>query len=362
MVDEVLIEEQVPLAPLSTLGVGGCARFFTRVRTRDGVRQAVRWAQARGLPLFALGDGSNVVFGDEGFSGLVVKLELTGIDWHRTGECVRLTAGAGEPWDRLVAQAVERQCAGIECLSGIPGRVGAAPIQNIGAYGQEVASRLVCVDVLDCTTLDELTMDRQACRFGYRSSLFKAAEPGRRLIVLAVTLELERAGAPCLAYDELARTVSDRAGGSPGLNDVRAAVLALRRAKSMLYDPGDPCSRSVGSFFVNPVLTAAERDRTEAHARRSGALAPTEMLRTILLPDGCLKVPAAWLIERAGFRRGERRGQVGLSAKHTLALVNYGNATAREVLALAQEIATRVRARFGIQLAPEPVLVSCALD
>lgn len=363
MEDEViLIEEDAPLAPLSTLGVGGRARYLTHARTRADVRQAARWARERGLPLFPLGDGSNVVFGDDGYSGLVVKMELAGIEWNETGGRVRATAAAGEPWDRLVALAVERQCAGIECLSGIPGRVGAAPIQNIGAYGQDLAGRLVQVDAMDRVTLDDVTLDRQACRFGYRESLFKADELGRRLIVLAVTLELEHAGAPCLAYDELARAVSARAGLRPGLGDVRAAVLELRRVKSMLRDLDDPCTRSVGSFFVNPVLTAEEQVRAETHGRCSGALAATEALRTIALPDGRLKVPAAWLIERAGFRRGERRGPVGISEKHALALVNYENATARQVLALAGEIMGQVRACFGIQLALEPVLVSCAVD
>ena len=358
----LLIEQDVPLAPLSTLGVGGSARYFTRARTRDDVRLAARWAQDGDLPLFPLGDGSNVVFGDQGFPGLVLKLELGGIEWRHDGTRAYVTAAAGEPWDDVVAQAVARKCAGIECLSGIPGRVGAAPIQNIGAYGQDLAARLVSVDALDCATLSDATLDRQACRLGYRSSVFKANDQGRQLIVLGITLDLEPGGTSCLAYDELAAAVRDRVRTNPQLSDVRAAVLELRRGKSMLNDPDDPCSRSVGSFFVNPLLTTEAYARAEAHARRSGALFATEGLHAIALPDGSLKIPAAWLIERAGFRRGERRGRVGLSEKHALALVNYGGATALEVLGLAREIADKVRARFGIQLFPEPVLVSCTLD
>jgi UDP-N-acetylmuramate dehydrogenase len=355
------IEEAVPLAPLSTLGVGGRARFFTRVRTRDELRLAVRWAQEHDLPLFPLGDGSNVVFGDDGFPGLVAKMELTGIEWHQEGGRVRVTAAAGEPWDGLVAQAVERECAGIECLSGIPGRVGAAPVQNIGAYGQDLAARLVHVEALDRVTLDDVVLDRQACGMGYRSSFFKTDGPGRRLIVVAVTLDLEHRGAPCLTYGDLARAVRERMSAPPRLSDARTAVLDLRRAKSMLSDPDDPCSRSVGSFFVNPVLTPEERSRAEALARESGTLGTTEGLPAIPLPDGRVKIAAAWLIEQVGFRRGERRGAAGLSAKHVLALVNYGDATARDVLALAGEITAKVRRSFGIQLVPEPILVSCVL-
>jgi UDP-N-acetylmuramate dehydrogenase len=358
----LLIERDVPLAPLSTLGVGGSARFFARAQTRDDARLAAHWAQERDLPLFPLGGGSNVVFGDQGFAGLVLELALSGIQWRLEGARAYVTAAAGEVWDDVVTQAIARQCAGIECLSGIPGRVGAAPIQNIGAYGQDLAARLVSVDALDCATLRDVTLDREACRLGYRSSLFKTTNQPRQLIVLRITLALEPGGAPCLAYDELAAAVRDRVGAHPQLSDVRAAVIELRRTKSMLNDPDDPCSRSVGSFFVNPILTTEEHARAEAYARRSGSLGRTEQLRAIPLPDGNLKIPAAWLIERAGFRRGERRGRVGLSERHALALVNYGGATAQEVLGLAREIVDKVRRRFSIQLSPEPVLVSCALD
>jgi UDP-N-acetylmuramate dehydrogenase len=356
------IEADVPLAPLSTLAVGGHARYFARAATREHVCLAVRWAREHDLPLLPLGDGSNVVFGDGELAAVVLKLELAGMEWVQEGQRAVVSVAAGERWDDVVAEAVARAYAGIECLSGIPGRAGAAPIQNIGAYGQDLAARVLRVHTLDPETGSDITLDRGACGLGYRTSAFKTDAAARRLIVLGVTLELDVDGSPSVEYEALAQLLEQRGAGTATLAEVRAAVLDLRRQKSMLSDPEDAWSRSVGSFFVNPILTPAEHAAAQARGRRSRALSYAEEMRTIVLADGRRKVPAAWLIERSGFARGYRRGAVGLSPKHALALVNCGGATARQVLDLAREIMAAVADRFAIRLVPEPVLVNCSLD
>lgn len=356
------IEANVPLAPLTTLGVGGPARHLARPRTPDELRGILAWTQERNLPVFVLGQGSNVVFADEGFSGLVLQVDVSGTSWRPEGDRVRVRAGAGDCWDDLVAQAVARDLSGIECLSGIPGRVGAAPIQNIGAYGQELSQRFVRAQALDARTLEEVVLDSAACRFGYRSSLFKTDQAGPRLIVMHVELDLEVPGRPEIRYEELARKLSAKAVSDPRPADVRAAVLELRRTKSMVVDPADPLSRSAGSFFLNPLLSLEERLAAEERGRATGALSPGQELHTYAQSDGSLKASAAWLIERAGFHKGYRRGAVGLSARHALAIVNHGGARACEVVALAREIRDGVRSRFGITLTPEPALVGLTLD
>jgi len=260
---------------------------------------------------------------------------------------MRLTVAAGEPWDAVVAGAVAEGLAGIECLSGIPGSTGATPIQNVGAYGQEVASAIASVRVLDRRTgaIEELAP--AACGFGYRSSAFKRSPDH---VVLAVTFELERSGrSGPLRYGELARALGAEAGGGAPLQDVRDAVLALRRGKGMVLDPADHDTWSAGSFFTNPVLDAAAFAALEA---RAGAAPPR-----FPEPDGRIKTSAAWLIERAGFAKGDARGPVALSSKHALALTNRGGATAAQLVGFAREIAEQVELRLGVALVPEPVLV-----
>ena len=260
---------------------------------------------------------------------------------------MELTAAAGEGWDDLVRATVERGWAGIECLSGIPGLVGATPIQNVGAYGQEVSDTVTTVRVLDTGSGRILTLDARECGFAYRDSRFRSVEPGR-WVVLTVTYRLRPAGAPTVRYADVERHLEARTVASPSLADVRASVLAIRRGKSMVLDPHDPNRRSCGSFFMNPIVSAAECARVEALARDPGMPRWRE-------PDGRMKLSAAWLIERAGFSRGEGDGLVGLSTRHTLAVVAHEGARARDVVAFATKLRARVLERFGVRLTPEPV-------
>jgi UDP-N-acetylmuramate dehydrogenase len=318
----------VELAPLTTLRLGGPARSFVEARTEDEVIEA-----ARGADLVIAG-GSNVVIADEGVPGTVARIVTRGIE--RDG--VRLTVAAGEEWDPLVAMCVAEGLQGFECLSGIPGSVGATPIQNVGAYGQEVSETVVSVRVFDRETGRVEDMPAADCAFVYRGSIFKYHD---RRVVLSVTFRMREADlSGPLGYAELARALDVPLGGRAPLAEVREAVLALRRGKGMVIDPADPDSVSAGSFFTNPILDAAPEG------------APTWPE-----PGDRVKTSAAWLIEHAGFTRGYGNGRVGISTKHTLALVNRGGATTAELMALAREIAAGVEERFGIALHPEPVLV-----
>jgi UDP-N-acetylmuramate dehydrogenase len=355
------VAENVPLAPLSTLGVGGTARHYARVSTDDDVREAVDWARARDLPLFVLGGGSNVVLSDEGHPGLVLHVATRGIETTRRGDVVSVVAQAGEPWDGLVAFAVAEGCAGIECLSGIPGLVGATPIQNVGAYGQDVSETITWVEALDLTTGRVERLSPEDCGFAYRDSRFKSADKGR-FIVLRVAYGLRAGGAPAVRYAELARHLEEQGLAHPSLAQARETVIALRRRKSMVLDPQDPNARSVGSFFTNPIVASAQADDLEAALRRDGVLKEGERPPRFPAADGHVKLSAAWLIERAGLAKGYQRGNVGLSSRHTLAIVNRGGAAAAEVVGLAREVRDRVRDRFGVTLVPEPVFVNLSFD
>ena len=326
------------LAPLTTLRLGGPARELVEARTEDEVVEA-----ARGAALVLAG-GSNVVIADEGIPGTVARIATRGVERDGT----RLTVAAGEDWDTLVATCVAEGLQGFECLAGIPGSVGATPIQNVGAYGQEVAETVESVRVFDRETGRVEIMTAADCGFVYRGSVFKYHD---RRVVLSVTFVLrEDAVSGPLRYAELARALDVPVGGRAPLAEVREAVLALRRGKGMVIDPADPDSVSAGSFFTNPILDPGAYDAL----RTSGApLVPPAWPES----DGRIKTSAAWLIERAGFQRGYGNGRVGISTKHTLALVNRGGATTAELMALAREIAAGVRGRFGVELHPEPVLV-----
>ena len=339
--------EGVPLAPLSTLRVGGPARWFVRARNVSEVAAACAWGRDRGVPVFVLGGGSNIVVADGGYSGLVLQIALSGVTTSDESGFTLVTAAAGEAWDPLVSALVARGLAGVECLSGIPGSVGATPIQNVGAYGQEVADTIDRVTVYDRETGEVRILEAADCRFSYRSSRFKGADAGR-FILCAVTFRLsETVQRP--AYPDIVAYL-ERAGiRSPSVLDVRDATLAVRRRKGMVIDDADPDTRSVGSFFMNPILSAADRERI---ATAAGAAPPA-----FALPGGRVKVPAAWLIERSGFHRGDREGTAAISTKHTLALVTRGGATARDVLRLAARIKRQVGERFGVWLRPEPVFV-----
>jgi UDP-N-acetylmuramate dehydrogenase len=355
------VAENVPLAPLSTLGVGGTARHYARVSSDDEVRAAVEWARARDLPLFVLGGGSNVVLSDESHPGLVLHMSARGVESTRHGDDVEVTAQAGEPWDGLVASAVAQGWAGVECLSGIPGLVGATPIQNVGAYGQDVSETVTWVEGLDLTTGRIERIAREACAFAYRDSRFKSADKGR-FIVLRVAYGLRAGGPPAVRYAELARNLQEQGLDAPSLAQVRETVIALRRRKSMVLDPQDPNARSVGSFFTNPIVATDVADALEVALRRDGVIKEDEHPPRFPAGDGHVKLSAAWLIERSGLAKGYQRGNVGLSSRHTLAIVNRGGAAASEVVGLAREVRDRVRARFGVSLVPEPVFVNLSFD
>lgn len=342
--------ESTALARFTTLGMGGPARYLVEVRSEPEADEAAGWAGERGLPLRVLGGGSNLVVADAGVDGLVLRMAFRGVHVVCEGGEVVLTAGAGEPWDELVARCVAEGWQGIECLSGIPGTVGATPIQNVGAYGQEVGESIREVRVLDLANAECRALSPHACAFSYRDSVFRR-EPGR-FLVLAVTFALRPGAAPALRYAELERTVG---AAVPTLQGVREAVLALRRGKSMVVDPDDPCSRSVGSFFVNPVVEPAEADRVAGVAAAQGLAETPAAMPRHLAADGRVKLPAAWLIEKSGFPRGTRRGPVGVSPHHALALVHHGGGTTADLVALARDIRAAVRDRFGLDLHPEPV-------
>jgi len=353
--------EQVPLAPLTTFELGGPARFFVSVASEDEAQEALAWAADGGHRVLLLGGGSNMVIGDEGFDGLVIHLEgLRGVRFEDDGDSVEVTAAAGEPWDDLVARAVDRDLAGLECLSGIPGFVGGAPIQNIGAYGQDVSETIVRVRAFDRKIASIVDLTSEDCEFSYRASAFKR-EPDRH-VVLSVSFRLEAGGAPALRYGELQRALAAESGGAaPSLRQIRDQVIALRRAKSMVLDPDDDNRRSAGSFFTNPIVPDAEADRVVSLAVAEGLVQePGEVPRYPAGP-GLSKLAAGWLIERAGIAKGTRRGNVGISTRHALGLVHHGGARTTDLLALAREVRRTVKDRFGITLVPEPRLVNCAL-
>ena len=342
--------EHAPLAPRCSLGVGGPARYLVEAHDEETVREALAWAHARGQALHVLGGGTNLVVADEGVDGLVLAVALRGVSVQTSGPDVELTAGAGEPWDALVQLAVERGWAGIECLSGIPGLVGATPIQNVGAYGQEVSETVMSVRALDTRDGEVRTLLPAECRFAYRDSVFKSGEPGR-WVILAVRYRFRPGGAPTIRYPEVEEHLVARGIAAATLADARSSVLAIRRAKSMVLDPDDSNRRSCGSFFVNPVVSAE-------HADRLTALGLSPPMPRWPQSDDRVKLSAAWLIERAGFPRGYRKGSTGLSTRHALAIVAHDGARAREVLGFARRLQEAVRSRFGVALVPEPVIWS----
>lgn len=342
-----------PLRELTTLRLGGRPRRLVETGTEAELVAAVREADA-GEPMLVLAGGSNVVVADEGFPGTVVRVLSRGIERREADGRMVLTAQAGEPWEPFVERCVDEGLAGVESLAGIPGSIGATPIQNVGAYGQEVAEIVTGIRVLDREGDVVEDLPAAAAGFAYRSSAFKRT-PGR-WVVLAVTFALERrALSGPIEYAELARTLDVRPGEGAPLAEVRDAVLRLRRGKGMVVDPEDPDSVSAGSFFTNPVLEAQAFAALEERAG-DGARPPR-----FPEPDGRVKTSAAWLIERAGFTRGYGNPDgIAISGKHTLALVNRGHGTTAELVALAREIAAGVRERFGVELVPEPVLVGHA--
>jgi len=348
------VGESVELGALTTLKVGGPAERLVKVDRTDELIRLVRAADADREPLFFLAGGSNVVISDEGVPGTTILIRTRGIEEQvREDGRVALTAAAGEDWDRLVARAVESGLAGIECLSGVPGSVGATPIQNVGAYGQEVADTVEAVLALDRERGELVELPASACGFSYRRSRFKGDD---RFLIIAVTFLLDPSPRSTpVRYAQLAAELGIEVGERVPLEVARETVLALRRRKSMVIDPDDPDSVSAGSFFTNPVLPGAEM---EALAERAAALTgPDDPPPAWPAGDGMVKTSAAWLIDRSGFGPGYGEGPVGLSRNHTLALVNRGGARAGDVVAFAREISSGVERVFGIELTPEPVFV-----
>ena len=339
------IEENVPLAPLTTLGIGGAARFFVRAETADDVVEALNHARENDLNVFVLGGGSNLLVSDDGFNGLVLQIALQGYDNLKleTRNSKPITAGAGEEWDRFVAHCVENNLAGVECLSGIPGFVGGTPVQNVGAYGQEVSETIVSVRCIDRLINEVVELSNADCGFSYRTSIFNSTERDR-YIVLSVSYQLKLGGEPKITYKDLINVFD---GKKPSLGEVRDAVLKIRREKSMVIDDADPNSRSAGSFFKNPVVEISKLEEIkQTH----------EDVPHFAFGDK-VKIPAAWLIESAGFHKGYALAGAGISTNHTLALTNRGNATAAEIIALKDKIQSAVAAKFDITLVPEPVFV-----
>ena len=331
------LRSDVPLAELTTLAVGGPAERLLEVETAEELVAAVRDADEAGRPLLLLGGGSNVIAPDEGWPGDVVAVRTRGI--ARVGD--RLTVQAGEDWDGLVARTVAEELAGMEALSGIPGSTGATPVQNVGAYGQEVAQTITAARVLDRAEKAERVLTPAECGFAYRDSRLKR-EPGR-FVVLEVEFALEAGSlSRPVGYAELARTLGVEIGERAPLAEVREAVLGLRRGKGMVWDLADPDSRSAGSFFTNPIVPA-ERAVEGCPSWPAG--------------EGRLKLSAAWLVQHAGFGRGTRDGRVGTSSRHSLALTTEDGATAAELLAFADRIIATVQERFGVHLDREPTAV-----
>ena len=345
------------LAGYTTLGLGGPAKTFVTPGSETDLIDAVRSADAAAESVLLIGGGSNLVIADDGFQGTAIAIGTRGVGYAAADGRVAVTVAAGEDWDDVVAGTVAEGLAGLECLSGIPGRAGATPIQNVGAYGQEVAEAITTVRVFDRLTGQITVIPNERCRFSYRMSMFKAGVP--RYLVLDVTFLLAREPLSMpVKYAELASELGVRMGERAAVGEARSAVLKIRGRKGMLLDPGDPDSRSAGSFFTNPVLSAERFAGVEAAARETGAGA----VPRFGAGEGQVKVPAAWLIEHAGFGKGYGvPGRARVSSKHTLALVNVGGATTADLLALAREIRDGVRAAFGVTLEPEPTLVGVTL-
>ena len=350
---ELALAEGVPLAPLTTLELGGPAAYFSRAASIKQLQACCRWAEERRLPLAVLGGGSNLVVADEGFPGLVVQLAWRELELFERGGKTVVVAGGATAWQEVVDAAVAAGLGGLACLAGIPGAAVTTPVQNVGAYGQEVAEHLLWVEAVHRRTGALVRLFRHQCGLGYRKSVFR--KPGNPFLLVRVAFGLQPADLVPVRYPELAQELAHRRA-DPSPHQVVAAVLALRQKKGTILDPKDPEHRTVGSFFKNPLLSASAWERLRQRIWAQGILPPGETPPHF--PAGSwVKVPAAWLVERAGFPKGLRRGPVGIASRHALALVHLGGGTTASLLALAREIQSAVRATFGITLEPEPAFL-----
>jgi UDP-N-acetylmuramate dehydrogenase len=341
------LTENQSLAPFTTFGIGGPARWFAEARSEQEIAEACDWASERDVPLFVLGGGSNVLISDHGFPGLVLRIALKGPDQGIDHDGDLFRVAAGEDWDNLVRLATDSGFAGVECLAGIPGTVGGTPVQNVGAYGQEVSSVIECVRAFEIDTRKFVEFSASECGFSYRRSRFNSTDRGR-FIVTRVNYRLRSGGLPNLTYTDLKHHFQNCAD-LPSFTEVAATVRTIRQSKGMLLVDGDPDCRSAGSFFKNPVVSEQIADRIRQFATNADA-----PLRVFPTGDGLVKIPAAWLIEQAGFAKGYALGKAGISSRHTLALINRGGAAADEILSLAHKIAEAVESKFGVRLEMEP--------
>ena len=347
------IQENIPLAPFTTFEVGGPARYFVDAHTENEVTEAVAHAAERNLPLFVLGGGSNLLVSDNGWPGLVLKVSLAGVEFEGDGQKMLFHAGAGESWDLLIALTVSKNCGGLECLSGIPGTVGGTPVQNVGAYGQEVSEGITRVRALEIATGKTMEMSNGDCGFAYRTSIFNTTHRNQ-YIVLEVSYRLLRSGEPKIEYADLKKFFAATHSEKPTLQQVRDAVRSIRQSKAMLTVSGDEDCRSAGSFFKNPIVSQTEADRVQSLAEQRALGKP---LPRYPVPNDQVKLAAAWLVEQAGFPKGYGLGPVGISRKHALAIVNRGGATAKDIVALQDAIQKTVFDVWGVSLQPEPVFV-----
>jgi UDP-N-acetylmuramate dehydrogenase len=343
------IKENIPLAPYTSFGVGGPARYFVEVKSSGDAVRALDFAAERKLPLFALGGGSNVLISDDGFPGIVILNRIKGFQVEREGNSFQVSAGGGEDWQEFADRCVKEGWQGVECLAGIPGTVGASPVQNIGAYGQEAGQSIVRVDALETATGNSITLEGSRCGFGYRTSIFNTTATGRYLIT-GVTFRLAPGGKPYIAYRELEERFA--ANHEPSLADVRNAVMSIREGKGLLIREGFEQFKSAGSFFKNPIVSSDEFERIAKPVESCGGANWAWPLES-----GMVKLSAACLIQCAGFKRGYCRGEVGISPRHTLIMVNHGGASAGDIVAFASEVTHRVFERFGVVLSPEVRMV-----
>jgi UDP-N-acetylmuramate dehydrogenase len=342
------IRENVTLAPFTTLKVGGPAKYFVEAASEETLSAAMRLVKSSNAKFLILGGGSNLLIADAGFDGYVIHVALKGTRFDEHTNYCHVTAAAGEDWDEFVGECVKKDLAGVECLSGIPGSVGGTPVQNVGAYGQDVSQTILAVRCFDRISNKIVELDNASCRFAYRRSIFNFIER-ERYVVLSVTFALKKNASPKLSYADLKERFE---GTKPTVADVRKAVLEIRRSKSMVIDESDPNSRSAGSFFKNPELTHEE-------FAELSELAAAEKLGEVpsFASSKKRKVPAAWLIEKAGFHKGYKLGKAGISENHALAIINLGDAKASDIIELKDKIQTAVRDKFSVELVPEPVFV-----
>jgi UDP-N-acetylmuramate dehydrogenase len=348
----IRVQEQVSLAPFTTFRIGGPARYLCEATSEDELLEAIQFARQHSLKIFVLGGGSNLLVGDEGFDGLVIHIAIVNpIEAVPDGQSVSFSVSAGTGWNDFVLHVCEQGISGVECLAGIPGSVGGTPVQNVGAYGQEVASTITAVRAFDLEAMAFVTLSHQQCGFAYRHSIFNTTQRGR-YIVTAVTFRFDNEGRPNLTYADLERHFAawDASGPAPTPLDVYHAVRAIRHGKGMLIVEGEADCRSAGSFFKNPIVAPSALTRIAANLQIAASEIPHWPAA-----DEQIKLPAAWLLERAGFTKGFVLGQAGISSRHTLALINRGHATAADMIALRDSIRAEVQARFGIQLEQEPV-------